>query len=696
MSIEILFFFLCSLFCLDFIVAIDYPWQPLLNISNDTLAKAILPRYLNLNLIHDNHLSNECRMDIYRAIDALYERKTWSYKLFDSWARSIPSGMMIGTFTDFGDFDQCMSIDSSDIVSKYCILDMSIAMPEPVPFPFHLKKRLPVLKNHSKLNGTIFNHLADKSSLFYYIHLWMGICVPESCSLKDIQYAFNTTGINEFGFQLNSLPCKINENDQNWKLNFVQLIALIVIVIMLSINIISIIYENFIQNENDSMFKTIMKWFSPIKNSINLSKSSKQNELSCIHGIRFISMVWIVTSHAIKWNPWNFFRQSFALTDEYTSLILQPKFNGHYSTETFFYISGLLASFSTYKKTKGDYKKFNYISFILMRYLRLTPQIIVYMLLISLIPFLSDGPIFSIHSESIINKCSTTWWHNLFYIQNLLNPNEICALHTWFLAADMQLHIMSALLIRLLLRNSRKGIFIINVFIIIFFLISSIIIYIQKLSPGFILPIFNDFIHPNYEMGYLTVFFFKPWIHVIVFFIGLIAGAYLQKCSSPMVMKTSNKYLFWLLVFLGYLFCIFYTIPWFDGHLPINPLWSAILFPLSRIIWAIVLTLIVWLCVTNNGIFIGRFLSWPLFRPLSRLSYSVYLTHELVLMFCIKSRRNLINYRTNAINMLFASIIVFSYMAGYIFTIIFECPSINCLNYLKSNRTIRTNKKSTK
>ena len=225
MSGKILFVFLGCLFCFDLIAAIDYPWQPLLKISNNTLAKAILPRYLNLNLINDYHLSSKCRMDIHRAINALYERKTWSYKLFDSWARSIPSGIMVGTFADLGDFDQCISIDPSHIISKYCIMDLSIAMPKPVPL--HLKTHVQVLNDNetgSKLNGTIFNHMADKSSLFYYVHLWMGICLPESCSQKDIQYSFNTTGITQYGFRLHSSSC--NNGGKKWKLNILQIISL--------------------------------------------------------------------------------------------------------------------------------------------------------------------------------------------------------------------------------------------------------------------------------------------------------------------------------------------------------------------------------------------------------------------------------------------------------------------------------------
>nr|XP_027196789.1 nose resistant to fluoxetine protein 6-like [Dermatophagoides pteronyssinus] len=692
MSGKILFVFLGCLFCFDLIAAIDYPWQPLLKISNNTLAKAILPRYLNLNLINDYHLSSKCRMDIHRAINALYERKTWSYKLFDSWARSIPSGMMVGTFADLGDFDQCISINPSHIISKYCIMDLSIAMPKPVPL--HLKTHVQVLNdNETKLNGTIFNHMADKSSLFYYVHLWMGICLPESCSQKDIQYSFNTTGITQYGFRLHSSSC--NNGGKKWKLNILQIISLIVFGSLLSMNVISAIYENFIQNENDSsLIKTIMKWFSPIQNTNKIisTKSLKQGELSCLHGIRFISMVWIIIGHVMVLSPRNLHRRSFEIPFKITGLQFQPLLNGFYSTQTFFYLSGLLTSIVTFKHTKGDYRKFQYIPFILMRYLRLTPQLIMYMLLDSFTSVLSNGPSWSLYSKRITYQCSKTWWYNLFYIQNWFNLFDICSGHTWFLAADMQLHIISGIFILLLLRNYRIGMMATKFFIIVFIFVSAAIVYIKKFPPGLMLSYSGYFVLPNEKSGELLLFFLKPWIHIIIFFTGIITGVHLPKWS-PKTIKTNVKFFYWSLVVFGYLFCIYYTAPWLNGRLPINPLLSAILLPLSRIIWALVLTLIVWLCVTNNGIFIGRFLSWSLFRPLSRITYSVYLTHPAILFICLHSRRNLMSDREIDDLSLMVSMIIFSYIVGFIFTIICECPFTNIIDYIRNHRSDMKNTK---
>lgn len=53
---------------------------------------------------------------------------------------------------------------------------------------------------------------------------------------------------------------------------------------------------------------------------------------------------------------------------------------------------------------------------------------------------------------------------------------------------------------------------------------------------------------------------------------------------------------------------------------------------LSRVIWSIAVCYIIFACVHNHGGLINRFLSHPLWHPLSRLSYSIYLIHLIVII----------------------------------------------------------------
>lgn len=52
---------------------------------------------------------------------------------------------------------------------------------------------------------------------------------------------------------------------------------------------------------------------------------------------------------------------------------------------------------------------------------------------------------------------------------------------------------------------------------------------------------------------------------------------------------------------------------------------------LSRIAWSVAVCYIIFACVRNSGGPINYFLSHPLWQPLSRLSYSIYLIHIFII-----------------------------------------------------------------
>lgn len=133
---------------------------------------------------------------------------------------------------------------------------------------------------------------------------------------------------------------------------------------------------------------------------------------------------------------------------------------------------------------------------------------------------------------------------------------------------------------------------------------------------------------------------------------------------------------------LAYLFCIYSTLPWLFGR-PYSGIWSAIVFPVNSTVWSLLLTLVIWLCITKNGSLVGSFLQWTPFRPLSRLTYSVYLTHAWTVWVYTGTRRNLIDLNSVQAVQLLMAIVVISYVVAFFFTIIFESPLIRFIEYLK-------------
>lgn len=97
------------------------------------------------------------------------------------------------------------------------------------------------------------------------------------------------------------------------------------------------------------------------------------------------------------------------------------------------------------------------------------------------------------------------------------------------------------------------------------------------------------------------------------------------------------------------------------------------------------LTAIIWLCLTGNGGIVGRVLSWHAFRPLSRMTYSVYLTHAWILWIALGARRELIDIAGLSVAVFCGGILVAVYIIGFIFTVIFEAPLFHLLEQFKKS-----------
>ncbi len=180
----------------------------------------------------------------------------------------------------------------------------------------------------------------------------------------------------------------------------------------------------------------------------------------------------------------------------------------------------MLTSFITFHYTKGKLFKFSITAFLLSRFLRLTPQLFIFILITFLIPLLGSGPLWSETMTPIIENCSRYWWRNLFYIQNMFRADEMCALHSWYLACDMQYHWISILLVIPLLYKVRFGALITCFVIISFYIFSAVFSYLYDLPPGQI-----NTARDNYFLEYyIDLFYIKPWSHGTTFFIGFLFG----------------------------------------------------------------------------------------------------------------------------------------------------------------------------
>lgn len=175
------------------------------------------------------------------------------------------------------------------------------------------------------------------------------------------------------------------------------------------------------------------------------------------------------------------------------------------SVDTFFTISGALVTWSVLKELKKRYsskknpqnnhtkqsifrKKLNIPLMYIHRYLRLTPAFAALILFsVSLIRYIGSGPIWpEVTNYVLVRNCEKYWWSALLYVQNYVNPNEMCLGHSWYLSVDMQLFILSPIILYPLWKWGKKFIWVVSVLAFLSLACSFSTFLVEHFSINFI------------------------------------------------------------------------------------------------------------------------------------------------------------------------------------------------------------------
>ncbi|PVD22479.1 hypothetical protein C0Q70_18293 [Pomacea canaliculata] len=368
-----------------------------------------------------------------------------------------------------------------------------------------------------------------------------------------------------------------------------------------------------------------------------LSTHQPPGSFTCIHGIRFLSMTWVVLGHSFLF-PLSVavcLKQSHFTSAENVGRFLptgikrwtiQGIVNATVSVDSFFALSGLLVAYLTLKELRKNSGKLNWFMFYFHRFWRLTPA---YMLVIMVYSCLSsywgDGPLWP-SALPDRDKCSEKWWTNLLYINNLMSFKETCLAHSWYLANDMQFYI---------------------------------------LSPLIFLPLF-------YLSDYMD-FYNKPYNRMGPYAVGMVAGYILYRTDCRLKINKVINLCAWA-VATGCALSVLYGLHGASTGSPMTLATSAFYNAVSRHVWGACVCWVVVACVTGNGGFVNTILSWSAFVPLSRLTYCIYLLHIMIIDLYILDSDT--TFYANDVNMvmLFLSVLVVSYMAAVVASLSFEAP----------------------
>lgn len=403
----------------------------------------------------------------------------------------------------------------------------------------------------------------------------------------------------------------------------------------------------------------------------------KSNEITCLHGLRVLTMIWIIIVHCLQYNEWSGFTRVFQNEVSLQSPVLHPIYNANYVVDNFFFMSGLLASFSSWSligKSDVGSHSWRLLANIINRYLRLTPQVLLVSLLYIVLPLATHGPFWYDMTQHSAKYCEKNWWVNLLHIQSFYREDEICNLVGWWISVDMFFY-LTAIVITYLVLTNRRALAIQSTvaWILCCFVVAATKHYYGGYPPNNLgtIPQVSE-VWTRYVVNY----FWSPFTHAYPFYLGLWVGYILARNKWRQQVQSWSR--------SGALASMILLISinmsshiWMSGAVEIGSQWISTLYNcLCPVLWINGLAWLVIACHYGCMPILNKILSIKLFVLLSKASFIIYLSHMLVVRLYYGSQVSLLEVSPLSLGCVFVGNIFFSIVFGVFLCITFEGPSM--------------------
>ncbi|XP_048512297.1 nose resistant to fluoxetine protein 6-like [Athalia rosae] len=573
--------------------------------------------WINLNSSWADEVNTDCKNDIATLYESADAGKLWAIQMLDAMSK-IPSGILTGNIVDLGTYDECIGAknddNSNNIQGKHCIV--SIAIP-----PEFSKDPSEIFFSQKLSPYNQSPHVAYSLSA--------SLCLPSTCKVDDVIGLVNSSIRSTPALakiEAKTLYATCSEVESEDPLFLGRVLTLSLFTVVLSLLIFSTGCDLMLRSGSIRPLPAleISAKFSLYTNARKLcSMEIAPGTLPAIYGMRFISSCLVVLGHRmiiLLMKPHVNLTYLLTLRRTPLSLIVLTL---PLAVDTFFVVSGFLMGYLFLKALRSG-RKVNILQLYLHRYLRLTPCIVLLLLMsIYILPVLGSGPIWGPFFGIMGKYCQKNWWTNLLYIQNLVDREEICLPHTWYAAVDMQLFWIAPFVILLLHHHPKIGITLWSVISIVALVIPVVDLVMNQYSVLWninkdIITIYRDF------FNYYSV----TYNRVLPYFIGLFLGYDLvvNKRNLSKIQATIN----WIIAIMFLMICFFGTYLIQPNADTYNEVVEAVYVTVARFGWSTAMAWILYASTQGYGGPVTSFLSLPVFVPLNRLSYSIYLVHLLI------------------------------------------------------------------
>ncbi|KAM7305110.1 nose resistant to fluoxetine protein 6 [Ixodes scapularis] len=391
--------------------------------------------------------SGQCTAALLKWVLAVRRLDPWALRMVDAMGRP-PAGIFEGTITDFGSFDQCLEVRAQDawgdesFRGQYCSLFLKPNIDTSKPVAFLRSSR----RNLTRIMKSI-----------WFPGFRLGICIPSACSKEDID-ALIKSALSRYGVNASVPLCDVQ---RDVLLDRIQKAAVAFLCIVLVMMLLGTVVDVFLRSRHgmakkiNAVLDALTSW-SAYGNTLRLfDVSDDGGRLRPLHGIRFLTTLWIILAYSHALTPIPNRRRIFNMFDFVKETPFMFIANAYPAADTFFCLSGFLFGYSIFKQRHNIGKWLPVL--LVRRYIRVIVPSMCLLLVFSLVELLSSGPIWRDGYAILRGNCMARWWKIPALINNWEHSLDSCLPHLWFFAADLQLLVAFSPAVVLLVRSPRLG-----------------------------------------------------------------------------------------------------------------------------------------------------------------------------------------------------------------------------------------------
>ena len=431
------------------------------------------------------------------------------------------------------------------------------------------------------------------------------------------------------------------------------------------------------------------------------TKPPRHDELGILNMIRFFSMMWVMFCHSIS----NIMQDAPVDALDFTrlshSFAFAPLVMGFISVDSFFFMSTFLVAYMQFNA--GNAKKFSYVKYVVLRYLRTTPTLIITLLIwMFLLPLIGGGqaPLWFLRQSLHPEKCYKYWWSTLLYLNNAypVKLADACMGWTWYLAADFQLYLLipvfSLPLAILEWRKYTKYVYGIGTLVTL-----AITLPILEMNNGKfgIVPYENESVRvfkDNFD-NWQTYFYTKPYFRFTLLMVSVYGAHWIYTIRQRLQDSVSTVNSFRLKLtaqcyriagVVIFFFIVYFPYVNTGGTYSWSLAGHAAFITISRPLYALGLLLFIYPSLILSGYekvrLSGKYLTSPIeglltwkgWAIIARLTYCVYLLHCIVLIVTMGYLQQPMAFTWAQTLMMFGSTVLWSYLFAIPLYVCVEAP----------------------